>query len=116
MEETYQFTNIEQHTSGSVQARLLPEPESRWFAGHFKDNPLLPGVAQLDMVARLYCQAFAKQAFVSRLSRVKFRKIISPGDELMLQLEPAKGEGRFTFQITAAGEDVCSGAVTFQHL
>ena len=38
---------------GKVSVTFDLEPELGWFKGHFDAQPILPGVAQLELVSRL---------------------------------------------------------------
>jgi beta-hydroxyacyl-ACP dehydratase FabZ len=71
-----------------------------FFAGHFPGNPVMPGVLILEAIA----QAGAVLALVQLgqdkrtiyflgLDKVKFRKMVVPGDQLRLRVEPLRRGG-----------------------
>lgn len=98
---------------GELTARMTAAAESPWFSGHFPGNPILPGVAQLKMVADLLAAAGKNLGRPVGLSRVKFRKIIKPGELLDIHLTIGKVERQYVFRITCGNEEVCSGMMFF---
>lgn len=57
-----------------------------WFAGHFPDNPILPGVAQIGWAIAFARKHFGFPADPLHIERVKFLKPIRPGDRATLEL------------------------------
>jgi 3-hydroxymyristoyl/3-hydroxydecanoyl-(acyl carrier protein) dehydratase len=85
-------------------------PESPWFSGHFPGDPTLPGIAQLGIVYDAVCRSRGDQPGIAGFSRVKFRKIIRPGDGLKITIVPRKDQaGSYAFRIVAGEEIACSG-------
>lgn len=97
-----------------ITASVTAERNSSWFSGHFPDNPILPGIAQLKMVADLITRPGPGNFSMTGLSRVKFRKLVKPGDRLDIQVT-CENEDRYMFKITSGNEDVCSGKMLFTH-
>lgn len=96
-----------------ITARTRTESDSPWFAGHFPDDPILPGIAQLDMVADLIALLRKDNTRPKGLSRVKFRKIVRPGEVLDIQVEQRNIENQYAFRIVRDNEDICSGMMFF---
>ena len=94
-------------------AQAVPEQDSPWFNGHFPGMPILPGVAQLAMVGDLlkwHAKESGGDIVISSLSRVRFRQLIRPGDDLAVTLtQDADDPSGFRFRITAKGQLACSG-------
>ena len=98
-----------------ITASVTADINSSWFSGHFPNNPILPGIAQLKMVADLITRPERGNLSMMGLSRVKFRKLVKPGDRLDIQIERGDREGQYMFKITSGNEDVCSGKMLFTH-
>lgn len=93
------------------------------FNGHFPGNPVLPGVlivealAQTGAVALLSLPEFkGKTAYFGGIKNAKFRKVVRPGDTLVLTVELEKirnhvGLGKAV--ATVDGKKACSAELTF---
>lgn len=71
-----------------------------YFTGHFPDNPVMPGVLQLEAMAQaagiimLRRGAYAgKTAFFMSADKVKFRRPVRPGDQLVINARIVKIRG-----------------------
>src|SRR5690606_33237176 len=71
-----------------------------FFLGHFPGQPVMPGVlileamAQVGGVAMLYPEENrGKLAYFAGMERVKFRKPVTPGDQLRMVAELVKVRG-----------------------
>jgi 3-hydroxymyristoyl/3-hydroxydecanoyl-(acyl carrier protein) dehydratase len=83
------------------------------FAGHFPAMPIVPGVVQLGWVAELaHAHGLAAGPFVGIVS-AKFRRILRPGVELQVRLQPGRSEGEVQFELKALGVVVSSGRLRF---
>lgn len=81
------------------------------FEGHFPGRPILPGIAELMLVAA----AVAPQgvaADVSAIPFVRFRGLVRPADILDVNASP-RGVGGVRFEVRRAGEVVANGAMSF---
>ena len=71
-----------------------------FFAGHFPNEPVMPGVliieamAQTGAVALLKCEENrGKTAYFAGINSAKFKKKVVPGDTLILETEIIKKKG-----------------------
>lgn len=93
------------------------------FQGHFPGNPILPGVliaealAQAGAVAILQDERFkGRLAVFGGIDGVRFRGMVKPGDDLVLETEILRlsamgGKGRV--KATVDGKVVCEGEILF---
>ncbi|MBI3593013.1 MAG: 3-hydroxyacyl-ACP dehydratase FabZ [Nitrospirae bacterium] len=64
-----------------------------FFHGHFPDNPVMPGVLIVEAMAQVAgILAFksgvpGKMVYFMSIEKAKFRKIVSPGDQLRLEVK-----------------------------
>ncbi len=68
-----------------------------YFGGHFPGNPVMPGVLQLEAMAQAagilivrYNNWVTKPAFFMSADKVKFRRPVRPGDQLMIHAKLTK--------------------------
>ena len=84
-----------------------------FFRGHFDGFPILPGVVQLnELVLRNARDTWSDLGPLRRLSGLKFRKPIAPGDQIALGLA-RRAERQVTFELRRGSEVVSSGAMEF---
>ena len=79
-----------------------------WFAGHFPERPVMPGVLTVEAIAQAGAVAVladeanrGKIPFFAGIDNCRFKRVVEPGDILLLECEfvrvrgpIAKGEGR----------------------
>lgn len=94
-------------------ASVAIDGNSPWFSGHFPDNPILPGIAQLKMVADLISKSAKGNMYLTGVTRVKFRKIVRPGEVLDIHVTSGNKKDQYIFKITSGDQDVCSGWMFF---
>ena len=90
-----------------------------FFAGHFPQEPVMPGVlicealAQVGAVALLSCEEYkGKLAFFGGINKARFRQKVVPGDVLRLETELIKIKGPVGIGRAVAYKDgkVCTEA------
>ncbi len=94
-----------------------------WFAGHFPDRPIMPGVLQVEALAQTAAVcAMAMPEFQGGLGlfagidEIRFKRIVGPGDTLrleatMLKLHRAFGRAKVTASVN--GEVATEGEILF---
>ena len=94
-----------------------------YFAGHFPELPVMPGVLQVEALAQTMAVYVAKQpgfgdriGLFAGIDDVRFKRIVAPGDTLRLEVTMEKlgsrfGKGRGV--ATVDGEVACSGMLSF---
>ena len=64
-----------------------------YFQGHFPGNPVMPGVLQLEAMAQVAgillnkrAQREGQIAYFSSIDNARFRKVVKPGDQLIMEI------------------------------
>ena len=97
---------------------------SEWFfAGHFPGLPVMPGVMQVEALAQTMAVYVALQpgfgdriGLFAGIDDVRFKRIVTPGDTLRLEVTMEKLGGRFGRGRGVAsvdGEVACEGLLSF---
>jgi 3-hydroxyacyl-[acyl-carrier-protein] dehydratase len=92
-------------------------------AGHFPGNPIMPGVKMVEALAQAGAVAVlvqeenrGKLALFAGIDSVRFKRLVRPGEELMLEcsLEQVRGPiGRGKARASVNGELAVRGTLTF---
>ncbi len=81
---------LRQSIDGGEAEFLLQVPENLiYFEHHFPEHPMLPGVVQTKWVIDLAERLSLPDSFLenfSSMTKLKFMRLISPGDQLTLRL------------------------------
>ena len=80
------FHDFLQRDTERAQVELLIGPDLYHFQGHFPDQPILPGVAQIDWAITLAKMIFDMPARLLRMEVLKFQAVITPGTRLLMEL------------------------------
>ena len=81
------------------------------FEGHFPGRPILPGIAELVLIARALAPS-AGAPSVSAIPFARFRGLVRPADRLDLAATP-RGDGGVRFEVRREGALVANGAIVF---
>lgn len=87
------------------------QPAVAYFAGHFPDQPILPGVTQIALAV----EAMRRQTGVAALRavrHVRLRQLVAPGDRLALRLRPTSN-ALIRFELRLEDRVVTNGEVEF---
>ena len=75
--------------------------KEEFFKGHFPQRPLMPGVLMVEALAQTggvlmlsKPEHRGKIAYLASVSEARFRRVVSPGDELRLEVEVLKFKSR----------------------
>lgn len=96
-----------------MNSSITYDKGAHWFSGHFPGRPILPGVAQLKAVVDLIVATEKEQLVFTGLSRVKFKRIVAPDEQLDIHVFCGNEKHHYMFTITSDSEDVCSGRMSF---
>jgi 3-hydroxymyristoyl/3-hydroxydecanoyl-(acyl carrier protein) dehydratase len=97
----------------SVSATLHVPPSAPFFADHFPRRPVFPATLLLDAQIALAMQIASKGAAPARMTHVKMRSFISPGDVLQIA---AKRAGADANRILLSARDASGKTVATARL
>ncbi len=88
-----------------------------YFQGHYPGNPVMPGVMQIEAMAQAAgilmlrkISAAGKTALFMSCDKVKFRRAVRPGDQLIINVKMTKSRGNKIG--VAEGECTVNGEIT----
>jgi 3-hydroxyacyl-[acyl-carrier-protein] dehydratase len=94
-----------------------------YFQGHFPRHPIMPGVLIVEAMAQVGAalilnrpELSGKMAYFAAIDKVRFRRPVTPGDQLVLEAELVAMKGRVGKLRTTArveGQVVAEGELTF---
>ena len=97
--------------------------EEPYFKGHFPSNPIMPGVLIVESLAQAGAVAIlsmeenkGKNAIFGGIDKIKFKKMVVPGDRLKLEVNIIKRKGPIGVGealATVDGKVAAKGELTF---
>ncbi len=94
-----------------------------WFAGHFPGNPVMPGVLVVEALAQTATLAAAssgdaagKIGLFAGIDKVRFKRVVKPGDTLRLEAELLAMHGpvgKCKVVAKVDGQLACRGEIMF---
>jgi 3-hydroxyacyl-[acyl-carrier-protein] dehydratase len=106
-----------------VVARREVRAEDPWFAGHFPQRPVMPGVLIVEAMAQAGAVAVlieeenrGKIAFFTGIDNCRFKRVVEPGDVLTLtcEIDVVRGPiGRGKATAYVGDELAARGTLTF---
>ncbi len=115
---------VEEYKAGeSATAYKYVNEEEWYFKGHFPGNPIMPGVLITESLAQTGAIAIlsleenkGKNALFGGIDKMKFKKMVVPGDKLKLEVKIIKQKGPMGVGEAIATVDekiVAKGELTF---
>ena len=94
-----------------------------FFRGHFPQKPVMPGVLMVEALAQTggvlmlsKAEHRGKMAYLAAVNEARFRRIVSPGEDLRLEVEVLKFKARIGVVkgVAKVGEEVaCEAEIMF---
>ncbi len=103
-------------TPNKIEALAYVPDNSPWFLGHFPNEPILPGIALINLTQQAIIEdakGKGEEIIFAEIKRVRFTGPVLPGESLKVNInhEEAGEETLFAFKITAKENIVCSGVI-----
>lgn len=115
---------VEEYVPGESAVAYKHVKESEWyFKGHFPGNPIMPGVLITESLAQAGAIAIlsmeenkGRNALFGGIDKMKFKKMVVPGDTLKLEVKIIKRKGPIGVGeaiATVDGKIAAKGELTF---
>jgi len=104
-----------QREGDCLTLQLHLPPALLWFAGHFPEQPILPGVAQVNWVMLFAAQQFPEIGTFGGMEVLKFQKPLIPGEKVQLRIEWLKEKQRLVFGYRVGDHVASSGKILLCH-
>ena len=115
---------VETYTSGESAVAYKNVDANEWyFKGHFPGNPTMPGVLIVESLAQTGAVAIlsmeenkGKNALFGGIDKLRFKKLVVPGDRLKLEVKIIKRKGPVGIGeaiATVDGKIAAKGELTF---
>ena len=103
---------VRERSEDSVTLEFSIPGSSPYFEGHFPAFPILPAVAQTDMIIRYASRYLGTGLDVSEITRMKFTAMIRPSVPLVLKIDK-KGKN-ISFKITSPDNNTAYSSGTLE--
>ena len=99
-----------------IEALAYVPTDSPWFVGHFPNEPILPGIALINLTQQAIIEDAAlkgEEIIFEALKRVRFTGPVRPGESLKVNItrEEAGEESLFSFKVASEENIICSGLI-----
>lgn len=117
MEDHWQLLQeVQAKEQNSIEAEAFIPTDSLWFSGHFPGEPILPGIALVNIVWQAIVRDAGKRSEEIRLDtlkRVRFTQPVRPGENLSVIItgSDAGDETLYSFKVVSKENVVCSGLI-----
>lgn len=113
----YSLIKADRLSSNEIIMYTEVSGDSLWFSGHFPGEPVLPGIAQLEMVLDGIKRLNQKNLKISGVRKVRFKQFIRPNDKIKITVALREGDPlSYTFRIMVDEEMACNGILTVEEL
>jgi acyl-coenzyme A synthetase/AMP-(fatty) acid ligase len=102
-----------EHSPVLCVVELWVSPTAPFFAGHFPQQPILPGVVQVDWLVWLSRVLLDIEAGFAGLEAAKFRRVILPGRRLTVSLWNDAANHRTRYEIRDRNAICASGRIVW---
>jgi 3-hydroxyacyl-[acyl-carrier-protein] dehydratase len=107
MQGLYQIVDFRTDSVNKITIRISLDPDHPMFKGHFPGNPILPGVATLQILKELVSKHAGKDANLARAHVIKYLNFINPLKNSLIDFD-------IEFRESEAGNTECSATVYYE--
>jgi 3-hydroxyacyl-[acyl-carrier-protein] dehydratase len=114
---------IDMEPGKRIKALKYVRQEEYYFKGHFPSNPIMPGVLMVEAIAQAGAVSLlmlpenkGKLVLFAGIDRARFKRIVRPGDELVIEVEMEDFKrkiGKAKGKATVGGDIACTVEIMF---
>ena len=97
-----------------AELRLEIPADLEYFAGHFDEAPVVPGVVQIKWAVEAAQRHLGTSGVLVSMEALKFQRVLLPGHVATLTLKWLAEESKLYFSFKSAGARYSSGRLTFR--
>ena len=90
------------YSDNKIISTIRLNPSHKIYSGHFPDNPVTPGVVQLQIVKEILENTHKKELRLLSMSRCKFLKILNPNETPVITITLSYSDN--PLHVSAIGE------------
>ena len=106
----FEFNNVKK-SSHQMLCQWQVQPGLQVLDGHFPGYPILPGVAQIQVIMSVIRKWFSPSAQLASIARCKFSAPLLPGDNAIIRLQIVS-ENKFKWSIDCGRKRISQGTLT----
>lgn len=113
--EILKYMSVPEVSGDFLEAKFLFPKEFVGFQGHFKDNPILPGICKIQAVLAMYERFYNKRFRLSEVSLAKYFMPVTCDQTLTVKcnLKPVE-DGTFIVKATILKEEAKAAMLQLQ--
>ena len=113
-EHWHNISDIKCDSDKLFSANAVVAKDSPWFSGHFPEEPILPGIAQLSMVFELIQRCCNRNNLsIKKLKKIKFKSLVKPEEMLHITVTlKENSQDTYSFKIISNGNTASAGLIT----
>ena len=117
MEDRWQLIQeVKAKQQNQIETEVFVPTDSLWFSGHFPGEPILPGIALINLVWQAIVRDAGNRSEEIRLDavkRVRFTQPVRPGENLSVLITGGKAgeETLYSFKVVSRENVICSGLI-----
>lgn len=104
------FLNPPTISKYSLQLSFTLSKDLFWFAGHFPEQAIFPGVAQIDWVMH-YAQTYFNITAFGGIDVVKFQSPLCPEDDVVLTIDWLFEKNKLKFEYAKSNKIASTGQI-----
>ena len=98
----------------TIEANTRLNASHRIFNGHFPENPVTPGVVQIQMVKEILENALEKECALKEVGRCKFLAILNPNENSVITITIKYSVEDDVLKVSAQGSSLDKATTFFK--